>query len=159
MLRPWRPGRRAPTRARPSARALRAELLRHWVDAEVVRLLQLRVAELRAAGRSGAEASLGKLAVSTTGRRLAEWAPALLGPGGSLLEEGYGSGGDHRADRAAGGAARGVTMACVASPGMAIAGGTDQIQRNIIGDRVLGLPPEPAFDRGTGRSQSSRSST
>jgi alkylation response protein AidB-like acyl-CoA dehydrogenase len=138
--------RARPDKSSPAARALRSELMRHWVAAEVVRLLQLRSGVLRAHGSSGAEASLGKLAVSTTGRRLAEWAPALLGPAGGLLEEGYPPATGDRPGRSR--TPGSVVGSCIASPGMAIAGGTDQIQRNIIGERVLGLPPEPAAERG-----------
>jgi alkylation response protein AidB-like acyl-CoA dehydrogenase len=129
-----------------AARGLRSELLSCWVEAEVVRLLQMRAGVLRSRGSTGPEGSLGKLAVSLAGRHLAEWAPALLGPAGSLLEEGYGPAAESPATARAG--YRGLQMACVGSPGMAIAGGTDQIQRNIIGERVLGLPREPAVDRG-----------
>ncbi len=132
-----------------AARALREELIRFWVDYEVLRLLQWRAGELRASGNAGPEGSLGKLAVSTIGRRFGQWAANLLGPEGMLVD-GYdlpeASAPGRRADPARRGT-HDLQRACVGSPSTAIAGGTDQIQRNIIGDRVLGLPREPMVDR------------
>jgi len=126
----------------PSALALKDLLLRHWVDAEVLRLLQARATALRMASGSGPEGSLGKLSTSVTGRRLGEFVVALLGPDAMLID-GYDA-----AIEPTGSTAFRAQHALVGSPATGIAGGTDQIQRNIIGDRVLGLPREPAVDRG-----------
>jgi alkylation response protein AidB-like acyl-CoA dehydrogenase len=144
-----------PDKSSRAARALKADLMSHWVQAEVVRLLQMRAGALRAQGQSGPEGSLGKLAVSVASRRLGEWAPALLGAAGGLLVQGYDSAVDEPGASRRG--ARDIPMLCVGSPSSAIAGGTDQIQRNIIGDRILGLPREPAADKGVPWSQTLRS--
>ena len=124
--------------------------MQHWVDAEVLRLLQARATSLRMAGGSGPEGSLGKLSTSVTGRRLGEFVVSLLGPEATLLD-GYDVEPDLAGGLGLGGrvdAPYAAQRSFVGSPATAIAGGTDQIQRNIIGDRVLGLPREPAADRG-----------
>ena len=130
--------------------------MRHWVDAEALRLLQARAATLRAIGGSGPEGSLGKLATSVIGRRLAEFMPALLGAEAMLLDGYDDVPSMMRRDARGRGGMYAIQRAVVGSPGMSIAGGTDEIQRNIIGDRVLGLPREPSVDKGLPWSQTLR---
>ncbi|MEP9361857.1 acyl-CoA dehydrogenase family protein [Nocardioides sp. CN2-186] len=81
----------------------------------------------------GPEASAGKLAGTKAARDLADLAVRLLGD--DAVYAGTGDGGVSWQDLQA------------VLPGMAIAGGTDEVLHNIIGERVLGLPPEPRADK------------
>jgi alkylation response protein AidB-like acyl-CoA dehydrogenase len=82
----------------------------------------------------GPEASAGKLTGTRTARELADLAVRVLGD-----DAVYAAGAD-------GGALWQNLQAVL--PGMAIAGGTNEVLRNIIGERVLGLPAEPRADKG-----------
>jgi alkylation response protein AidB-like acyl-CoA dehydrogenase len=53
------------------------------------------------------------------------------------------------ADASGGSSARGITEIALFAQAPPIYGGSDQVQRNIIGERVLGLPKEPNNDRTT----------
>jgi alkylation response protein AidB-like acyl-CoA dehydrogenase len=122
--------------------ALAAELGRArdpGVRQEIVRLYTLGCvnswnglrarAALRAGGRAGAEASLGKLMSSRIARQWRDTASLIAGPRGMLAGD----------DGPLGGR---VASQLLATPGPSIYGGSDQIQRNIIAERVLGLPRE-----------------
>ena len=87
-----------------------------------------------AQGTSSPIMSLGKLAMSRILHEEARVRTALLGPE-SLLE----GAGHPRAEDA--------NFLTLNAYFTSIGGGTDQIQRNIIGERVLGLPREPEVDR------------
>ena len=90
-----------------------------------------RARAARAAGKPpGPEGSLTKLNMSVTARACHEAHTLIAGPMGMLV------GPDSNA-------AGMVSEVLLSTPAMSIAGGTDEIQRNIIGERVLGLPKEP----------------
>ncbi|MQA84513.1 MAG: acyl-CoA dehydrogenase [Streptosporangiales bacterium] len=89
---------------------------------------------VRAGRRPGAEGSARKITRSNLARTARDVGMDTLGAYGMLAGE----------DTPGGGAVQDIALS---SPGASIAGGTDEIQRNIIGERVLGLPKEPRIDR------------
>ncbi|HJM72325.1 MAG: acyl-CoA dehydrogenase family protein [Acidimicrobiales bacterium] len=113
---------------------VRQEIVQLHILGEVNRLNMQRA---KAGGsRTGAEGNLAKLAMSELVRRSRDVGNLIIGADGMLAP----------ANCTTGGVVQEVT---VFSPAPAIYGGTDQVQRNIIGERVLGLPKEPGPDKGT----------
>lgn len=111
--------------------AVRHELAACWIDARIHRLLGQRVSEAILAGRQpGPEGSLAKLAGTTLAKRTAALAVALAGPRGVAWSDD-----DERSSR--------LSSVLLAAPGLSLAGGTDEVLRNVIAERVLGLPKEP----------------
>jgi alkylation response protein AidB-like acyl-CoA dehydrogenase len=102
---------------------------------EAHRMSTLRMRAAAAKGRMpGPEVSTGKLLSAELGRRARDLSLAIQGPYGTLVGD----------DAPAGGRFQQMALRIQSS---SIAGGTDEVQRNIIGERVLGLPKEPQVDR------------
>ena len=111
----------------------RDRLARSWIEVEIFRLHNARTLDRLTRGEElGAESSLVKLWWAGMSQRLSETAVALLGPDALLTS------GDERA--LDGGTWQTELLATRAN---SIMGGTSEIQRNIIGERLLGLPREP----------------
>ena len=118
------------------------------VRQEIVKLITLawsarwtaqRAAAARALGRPpGPEGSVAKLASSNIARAAARVHAMIAGPAGQLAG----------ADDPAGGRAGIISEIFLSVPAVSIAGGTDQIQRTILAERILGLAREPARDAG-----------
>jgi alkylation response protein AidB-like acyl-CoA dehydrogenase len=113
---------------------LRQELAKAYTHFRVEGFVNRRAADMRRAGSPpGPEGSLGKLIWTEGMTRVSDLISRILGA--SLVadtnEWGTYAWGEH----------------VLGAPGYRIAGGSDETQRNIIGERVLGLPSEPRVDK------------
>ena len=104
---------------------VRQRLVAAWIEAEIFRFHNARtLARLARGEEMGAESSLVKLFWSEASKRLYDTACDLLGPEALLRSSDW-------------------AREFLYSRANTIMGGTSQIQRNIIGERILGLPREP----------------
>ncbi len=129
---------RARLRGRPAIEdgLVRGRLADLYVQAMGVKHTGNRTLTALSQGRTpGPEASLGKLVAARLGQDIASLAVEMLG-GAGLVADPEEPEGDEWQDLY-------LTM-----PGFRIAGGTDEILRNIIAERVLGLPAEARADKG-----------
>jgi alkylation response protein AidB-like acyl-CoA dehydrogenase len=115
-------------------------LLSLWAQAEVARLAGQRLRQQLAAGEPGPEGSAGKLTYARLNQEISALEVELLGPAGLTYDDWTVRGGG------ATDYARNAAYRYLRTRGNSIEGGTSEVLRNIIADRVLRLPPEPRTD-------------
>jgi len=113
---------------------VRQALAEIYANGAIARYTNLRaMAKIKAGQLPGPEMSMGKLSLTNNLKRISNFVSLVLGP------------------RLAADAGEWGTYAwgefVLGQPGMSIAGGTDEILKNIVGERVLGLPKEPRVDK------------
>jgi alkylation response protein AidB-like acyl-CoA dehydrogenase len=128
----------------PKSPAHRERLLRLWIDAEVSRITNLRARQLRRAGTPGPEGSVAKLIGAELNKRIYDLCVDIMGMEATLYPAGYEMVRPEKASLFGGGDPR---VAFLRSRANSIEGGTSEIMRNILGERVLGLPGEPRSDK------------
>jgi alkylation response protein AidB-like acyl-CoA dehydrogenase len=135
-LDPWRAG--AGERAGAVARDRMTQL---WIEAEVLRLTNIRASQLRSRGTPGPEGSVGKILSAAHNKAVTEFAVDLMGTEGSLYTS-------YDMVRPT------ATMnwdcpqkAFLRMRANSIEGGTTEVMKNILGERVLGLPGDVRVDK------------
>jgi len=136
----------------PEDTATRDEFMQLWVRAEVSRLTNIRANQMRKLGDPGPEGSVAKLAMAELNKDIMAFAVDCMGAEGTL----YGS---YEMERTAGvGMFGGSTQqSFLRSRANSIEGGTTEVMKNILGERVLGLPGDVRVDKDKPWSQIPRS--
>lgn len=135
----------------------KSELMKLWSQAEAGRLLNLRAAQMRRIGNPGPEGSVAKLLYAELNKKIYNFCVDLLGAEGLLhssyemLRPDYATVAPDRSSN------REVTKVFLRSRANSIEGGTSEIMRNILAERVLGLPGDPRVDKGRPWSEVPRS--
>jgi alkylation response protein AidB-like acyl-CoA dehydrogenase len=129
-------------RQRPELRTqeLHQRLLALWAQAETARLAGERLRQQIAAGEPGPEGSAGKLTFARLNQEISGFEIELLGAEGLTYDD-WTMRREGSSDYA-----RGAGYRFLRSKGNSIEGGTSEILRNIIAERVLRLPAEPRTD-------------
>jgi alkylation response protein AidB-like acyl-CoA dehydrogenase len=131
-------------RARSFDSAMRARVVDLWIRSRVQRLNNARAAMSLSAGTPGPEGSIGKLLYADVNQLGYELCMDLLGDEAMLLFEPYDVG---RHDRVSARESGDIRRRFLRSRAFSIEGGSTEIMRNIVGERVLGLPSEPRIDK------------
>ena len=122
---------------------LRDRLTSLWLRAEAQRLTSERSRVSASVGGPGPEGSVGKLVGAELNQHIYEFCMDLLGPEG-ILYDGYGKSGDAGAEDWRGP----IQQRFLRSRANTIEGGTSEVMRNILAERVLGLPGDLRADAG-----------
>jgi alkylation response protein AidB-like acyl-CoA dehydrogenase len=121
----------------------REKLMKLWVEAEAARLTNMRAAQARTIGTPGPEGSTAKLVYAELNKRVYEMATELMGASGMLYDTyEYSQPGADDDERGTD-----VRRRFLRTRANSIEGGTSEIMKNILGERVLGLPGEPRVDK------------
>jgi alkylation response protein AidB-like acyl-CoA dehydrogenase len=121
---------------------LRDRLVRDWITAEAIRLTAMRAEQRRTPGMAGAEGSILKLVIGEFTQEVMDLCVDLTGLDGALIEDYEMRRPDTMAESTMGDGhgSIDVTKAFLNARSSTIGGGTTEMQRNAIGERLLGLP-------------------
>jgi alkylation response protein AidB-like acyl-CoA dehydrogenase len=124
---------------------LRDKIMQLWVESELLRLTSQRAKAAQGSGHPGPEGSVGKLAQAELYKRIWECGLDVIGSESLVYEPGYELRRPKGEDRS--GRLATAKYQFLRSRANSIEGGTSEVMRNILGERVLGLPGEPRVDK------------